>query len=131
MNRYIVVTLATGALLSVSACNKPPPTYAPAPSPDPIVPTNPPPVEAEPLPTWEEVASGHPENATNPPTPQLVVTPEGDCYKRWVGMMGDPIGPDWDRVQECASDCGTQIQCPPKAAELLEAYRNGTKLQPK
>jgi len=132
MNRHIVVTLATGALLSVSGCGKPtpPPTNPPTPAPDDRPPTNPPRIEEAPLPTWDEVESGHPEHATNPPVPHLIVTPEGDCYKKWVGGM-IAQGAEAKRVEACAEDCGTQVQCPPEAAELLEAHRSGTTLQPK
>jgi hypothetical protein len=90
----------------------------------------PPPTELEGLPSWEEVASGHPEGATNPPSPFLRVTPEGECFKFFRGMMmpprpGEIIG---DRVEPCPEEgsCGTQIACPePRASELLEAYRTG------
>jgi hypothetical protein len=73
------------------------------------------------LPHWEDVASTHPVGATNPPSPYLVVTPEGACYKVWEGGMtrGGP-----DRVEACGNACkGTHIECTPKAAELLAAYR--------
>jgi len=83
------------------------------------------------LPTWDEVKSGHPEGATNPPIPELIVTPDGECYKDWrAGMLppapGEPVG---DRVQECAEgvDCGTRIQCPQeRSAELLKAFELAT-----
>ncbi len=76
---------------------------------------NPPDPDAE-LPTWDEVKSGHPEGATNPPMPELIVTPDGDCYKHFrPGMIapqpGEVVG---DRIQECGEgvDCGTPVQCP-------------------
>lgn len=80
------------------------------------------------LPTWDEVKSGHPEGATNPPMPELVVTPDGaHCYKNWRAAMRPPEpGEVWgDRVQECAPDeCGTEIECPEdRARELLEAAK--------
>lgn len=96
-----------------------PPTANPPP---PIRPEEPP--EEVVLPSWDDVASGHPEGATNPPSPFLRVTPEGDCYKFWRGMMAPPrpgevIG---DRVEECPEDCGTQIVCPePRTQQLLDA----------
>ena len=99
--------------------------------PMPII-TNPPPSrgqivpqEAAVLPTWDEVVSGHPQGATNPPTPELIVTPDGDCYKRWVGRQRLPDQVFGDRVQECPepSDCGTQIQCPDEAGPLLDAWK--------
>ena len=76
------------------------------------------------LPTWDEVESGHPEGATNPPIPELVVTPDGQCFKQWRGAMIPPEpGEVWgDRVEDCESDCGVPIQCPDKAKELLDAY---------
>ncbi|TNE85455.1 MAG: hypothetical protein EP330_25565 [Deltaproteobacteria bacterium] len=143
--RVPVRILAAGAALSVSltACgpknggmteNPPPPEPEVEAQPEEVEPvtSNPPPVEVEAgaLPTWDEVASGHPEGATNPPSPFLRVTPEGECYKFWRGMMAPPrpgeiIG---DRVQACeeGADCGTQIQCPePRASELLEAFNSG------
>jgi len=133
-----------------------PPTNPPAPGhevdepvepekPEPPIHRNPPPaqvdpvdeVEAtdnppgpEPLPTWDEVKSGHPEGATNPPRPVLIVTPDGDCHKSFVSPMirpppGKPFG---DRVQACEYDeCGTPVQCPPKAAELLAAHEAASK----
>ncbi len=128
MNRSVVVTFATGALLSLSGCGKSPPTTPP---PEPELPTNPPKTDTDPLPMWDDVKSRHPEGATNPPAPELIVTPDGDCYKKWVGRMGGGDGNSGDRVEACESDCGTQIQCPPKAAELLEAHRSGKVLQPK
>ena len=77
------------------------------------------------LPTWNEVVSGHPQGATNPPTPELIVTPDGDCYKRWVGRMRRPDGVYGDRVEACPDPdvCGTQIQCPPEAGPMLEAWK--------
>lgn len=92
-------------------------------APDPPPPTNPPPA----LPTWEEATSRHPPGATNPPRPELIVTPDGDCYKKWVsGMLAPQPGqPHGDRVEACEENCGTAIQCPPKAAELLAANRAG------
>lgn len=108
--------------------NPPPPEPVEVPEPEPEVippPRNPP----APLPTWEEVESGHPKGATNPPRPELIVTPGGTCYKKWVsGMLapqpGQPFG---DRVEDCTENCGTEIQCPPKAGELLKAYEAETK----
>lgn len=76
------------------------------------------------LPTWDEVESGHPEGATNPPIPELVVTPDGQCFKQWRGAMIRPEPGELrgDRVEDCGSDCGVPIQCPDKAKELLDAY---------
>jgi len=136
MKRHIIVTFAAGTFLTLAACGKSqPPTHNPPP-PEPEGPSNPPmPVPdtvPEKLPTWDEVKSGHPEGATNPPGPELIVTPEGDCYKKWVGGMIMPQGPHGDRVEACEENCGTKIQCPPKAKELLDAYNAGKeKPQPK
>jgi hypothetical protein len=100
----------------------PPPVGNPSgPPPQPVEevvppPTNPPPA---PLPTWEEVLSGHPAGATNPPIPELIVTPDGRCYKKWRSpMLAKP--PFGDRLEDCKQDCGTLIACPPAAAPLLE-----------
>ncbi|MBX2801049.1 MAG: hypothetical protein KTR31_25440 [Myxococcales bacterium] len=78
------------------------------------------------LPTWEEVGSKHPPGATNPPRPALTVTPDGRCYKRWVSPM---IGPKAaaDKVMACEgeaeADCGTAVQCPERAAQVLAAHQ--------
>ena len=84
------------------------------------------------LPTWDEVKSGHPEGATNPPTPELVVTPEGDCYKNWRSGMAAPTREEPrgltiyasvgnDRIQDCEGvDCGTLIQCPQERKKDLQ-----------
>lgn len=83
----VVRVLLAGAALSVglagSACTKEPVVThnpPPPPEPDPLPTTNPP----APLPTWDEVESGHPEGATNPPRPVLEVSEDGAaCYKAW------------------------------------------------
>jgi len=143
--RHSVVVMG----LTLAACggpkpppgNPPPPDLVQEPEPIPEVPEvheNPPPPEPiepiepvdiprnppTPLPAWDDVKSGHPEGATNPPRPVLIVTPEGACFKQWVSPMmrptpGQPFG---DRVEDCTADCGTAVQCPPKAAELLAAH---------
>ncbi len=81
------------------------------------------------LPGWDDVPSPHPPGATNPPSPVLLVTAEGACFKQWVSPML-PRELHEDRVVDaCPSadpavgDCGTAITCPPKAAELLAAKR--------
>lgn len=128
--RAVVVvglTLAgCGAKDPQPTANPPPPEPVEAPEPVIEPPRNPP---APSLPTWDEVKSGHPEGATNPPRPELIVTPAGVCHKKWVsGMLapqpGQPFG---DRVEDCTENCGTEIQCPPKANELLKAYEAETK----
>ena len=85
---------------------------------------NPPPTENPPppmLPSWDDVKSTHPEGATNPPHPILVVTPDGaHCFKQFVGGMSQ--GPP-DHVQACGPDeCGTEIVCPePQRTDVLAA----------
>ncbi|MCO4745471.1 MAG: hypothetical protein KC912_11835 [Proteobacteria bacterium] len=135
--RPVVRVLIAGAALSIAGCKKggepaEPPVTAPVEEVEAIPTANPPPPPPPDsnLPAWDEVASGHPEGATNPPSPFLLVTPDGDCYKGWRGAMmpprpGEVIG---DRVQVCeeGADCGTAIQCPePRASELLEAHAKG------
>jgi hypothetical protein len=136
MKKRVVVVVAAGAALTVglAGCSGPkeetpgdpldmPPGNPPAPDPQPVVPTANPPA---PLPTWDEVPSGHPEGATNPPRPVLIVTPDkAHCYKDWVSGMMAPRPDTSDRVDACppAADgsqpCGTEIQCPPRADEIL------------
>jgi len=167
MKRPLLMTLAAGAALSISACGKkgadgpevatdkpqsmrtenPPAPEAPPRTPEaPTPPTsteggqigqpvpeiigNPPPpsivtprdlaarnaisTPKKGAPAYAEVKSPHPEGATNPPSPVLLVTPDGDCYKTWEGGM-IPAGPD--RVQTVeANDWTTQVQCPSERA---------------
>ncbi|MFK7929398.1 MAG: hypothetical protein AB8H79_14480 [Myxococcota bacterium] len=68
-------------------------------------------------PAFADVKSPHPEGATNPPSPVLLVTPKGDCYKTWEGGM-IPAGPD--RVQDVeVNDWTTKVKCPVDRAEPL------------
>ena len=128
MRRHtFVVTVAAGAL-ALGACKNNSPTYNP-PEPVPELIGNPPEPVPEPtptaLPTWDDVGSGHPEGATNPPSPHLVVKPDGSCFKLWrspmirsePGKIGDYVDPDC-----VGDDCGTPIQCPDEAASLLEEW---------
>lgn len=141
-----------GVALTVGACHKapppptegappayhnPPPPQDPAPQPpsDPPAqpPTNPPappnPLPST-LPTWDSVASGHPEGATNPPYPILVVTADTHaCYKVWRGGMIPPpadVRIAHGRVVATAAEIaerGTEVQCPPEQPDtLLKAY---------
>jgi hypothetical protein len=119
MNKHVVVVLGAGLAFG---CNpKESPTYNP-PMPPEVpddVTVNPPPS----LPTWDDVKTTHPEGATNPPHPILIVTPDGArCFKKFVGGLSE--GPP-DHVEACATDvCGTEITCPqPRASELLDASR--------
>jgi hypothetical protein len=91
--------------------------------------TNPPVVEHEnppKLPSWDEVKSTHPEGATNPPSPVLIVEPNGVCHKKWEGGM---IPPGKDRViEDCKtadSHCGTEVQCPERAEKILSDWKSG------
>jgi hypothetical protein len=83
------------------------------------------PQPASALPAWDDVASGHPAGATNPPIPELIVTPDGRCFKAWVSPMM-PRDERGDRVDAvCAGeDCGTEIVCLDRAAALLEAWKD-------
>src|SRR5262245_7349308 len=96
----------------------------PAPEPEIIPEVKPEPVPEVPapakaLPTSEAVPSSHPPGATNPPMPVLIVNLEGRCFKKWVSPML-PDDQHKDRVEDCKEACGgTEIACPPKAAELL------------
>ena len=134
--------VAAGAALSLSACDRqrqptgteplPPPDNPPAqpgeaPPPPPM--GNPPGPQAEQvLPTWESVRSSHPEGATNPPSPLLIVTEDGlTCYKDWRSGM-QPPDPQEDRyggwvISAPDPNMGTQVICPPDAAEVLAAWR--------
>lgn len=127
----MIVALTAGATLAVSACRK---DAAPEPEvPEPPVMRNPPPPELEEpvepptpvLPTWDAVGSNHPEGATNPPRPVLVVDPDGRCFKDWAPSMLPPKPENSDRVQKCGADddCGTQVVCPEKAAKLLADWK--------
>jgi hypothetical protein len=123
-----------GVALVMSACEKttPPaeipvePTEVPPGPPGGPIPTHNPPAT---LPTWESVISGHPEGATNPPSPVLFVSkaPQA-CFKVWMGGM-IPFPPDISqaagRVVETPADVeqGTEVQCPAGQPEtLLAAY---------
>jgi hypothetical protein len=126
--RSPVRILAAGALLSLGAasCHKDVVTSN-SPPPDPVPTTNPPPTPPA-LPAWEDVASGHPEGATNPPMPVLEVTEDGQrCFKAWQS----PMVPDPDlralngRVLATADAAkGVEIQCPPEERDrLLAAWK--------
>jgi hypothetical protein len=134
----IIAVLAAGSALSLSACKGKvePTSNPPAPvveetenPPAPIPAGNPPPPEQPEMPAWDDVASSHPEGATNPPIPFLYVTPEGDCYKDFVSPFraGGPDGIG-DRVREdCDTEpCGTQVVCPDRAQPLLDVYKART-----
>lgn len=153
-----VITFAAGAALTVSGCNgaahKANPQAAPdvetptiiaeaeaeaeaaQEAPEPTDATEPTtiaevadaPADANTLPTWDDVPSGHPAGATNPPIPTLVVTEDGRCFKQWLSPMarrGMILG---DRVDTCEAEnaCGTAIQCPEERAQkVLDAHKSG------
>lgn len=126
--RLAVVVVGIGLTVACSGKQAPdapvvPPPSEPAPATDPpdepapMPPTNPPP----PLPSWDEAVSAHPIGATNPPFPVLVVLPHGArCFKQWVSPMQPPGPATVDRVSETIPDGSTEIECPPRARELLE-----------
>jgi hypothetical protein len=109
---------------------------SPAPPPEASVSSNPPGTSvAEPAddgaqapPRWDQVVSGHPDGATRPPLAILAVTQDGArCYKQWrTGMMtSDPeilaVGGRVIKPGEIPK--GTEIACPPQAAQVLNAYQ--------
>lgn len=128
-----------GLSLAVNACSgsaSPPvsetpplPGNPPLPVEEPPLPTANPPAPSD-LPTWDQVESGHPRGATNPPRPLLVVSREPEaCFKDWVGGMMPPDPQEYainGRVVPTAADGaaqGTQIQCPEgQPAALLAAH---------
>ena len=129
----VVRVVAAGAALTLgaAACGKgEAPTSNPPPPPEPPVTQNPPPPEPPPapataLPAWDDVASGHPEGATNPPIPVLEVTADGQrCFKHWQS----PMIPDREAIQlggrvlEAASAArGVEVQCPEDRRDALLA----------
>lgn len=78
------------------------------------------------LPIWDDVPSPHPPGATNPPAPQLLVTADGRCFKRWVSPMlpadarRDQLVPACPGTDPLLEDCGTEIACPERATALRE-----------
>lgn len=132
MSTRFVRVLGVG--LGVAACHKTPepPTHNP-PAPDPapvevLPPANPPAPDTVPLPTWDAVRSGHPEGATNPPSPVLVVARStGACYKDWRGGMMRPppdiLAAGGRVVPTPAEATGTQVVCPEgEPARLIAAW---------
>jgi hypothetical protein len=132
----VLLSLATACGPKAPPTSPAPPPANPAPPPEARVSANPPTAAiAEPAdgaattpPRWEDVHSGHPDGGTRPPQAILAVTADGArCYKQWrAGMMGfDPevlaIGGRVIKPGETAK--GTEIACPPQAAQVLTAYR--------
>lgn len=132
----VVRVLLAGAALTVgvAACTKDPgPTHNPPPlPPEPVTTTNPPVPEvpvpvATALPTWDEVQSGHPEGATNPPMPVLEVNEAGDaCAKAWFDPRAvPPEARQKGGVVLAAGEAptGTPVQCPAdQVAEVLARH---------
>ncbi len=137
--RRFVMPLLAGVSLSVSstACTgKEVVTENPPPPPEEMIATNPPPNEIgdgagpppEPsLPAWDDVESGHPENATNPPMPVLMLMEDGSrCWKAWT----DPRRADRDAMllggkvltDAAEAEGNTEIACPEKAKDVLAKY---------
>lgn len=134
-HRRVIVALSAGLALTVQpACRSSskapdgpvpdgvPEVPAPGPAPAPAPSASP---DGAALPTWESVRSSHPEGATNPPRPVLIVDPDGRCFKDWESGMIRPEPHTDDRVMACPDPgmCGTQTQCPPEAEGLLKAWR--------
>lgn len=107
----------------------PPGGPAPAHGGDAVIPPpmNPPP--PPPLPRWDEVESSHPKGATNPPSPVLEVSVNGDrCWKAWRGgMVRAPLEEaaiGGRVILEGQVGSGTEIVCPsPQAEQLLHTWR--------
>jgi len=93
----------------------------------PVPTANPPPPDRSedgPLPTWDQVESGHPEGATNPPRPVLVVMEAGPrCWKEWVGGMLPPTEEVLQLggrvITDAAETKGTEIACPRRQAQSI------------
>lgn len=135
MSRPFVRVL--GVALSVAGChrevppisqNPPAPVDAPPIAELPADPVAAPPTDAN-LPTWESIRSGHPEGATNPPYPLLVVSKSPPlCFKGWLPGM---IKPD-DEVMEISGrvvatpasvGSAVPVQCPEGQPDKLLAAR--------
>ncbi len=121
-----------GVGLAVGACRPtvPPDVTHNPPAPDltPEIPMNPPEPEVVDtnLPAWESVVSGHPEGATNPPSPVLIVARDvGACFKDWQGGMmrlPEEVRKAGGRVVATTAEAtGTQVQCPEGQPERLLA----------
>lgn len=93
----------------------------------PLPTANPPPPPQDPpkrLPVWDEVESGHPEGATNPPRPVLVVLEDQSrCWKEWQGGM---VRPDEEVMKiggkiiaDPAQTTGTEIECPIRRVQSM------------
>ncbi len=133
----LVIPLVAGAVLTVatSGCadknvatsNPPPPDPPPTMNPPPPDGPETPPPEEPSLPTWDAVASGHPEGATNPPTPTLLVSEDGTrCWKQW----NDPRRFDREAAKhggklvadESEAEGATEVACPDHAKDVVASW---------
>ncbi len=87
---------------------------------------NPPPPPQDPpsLPPWEAVESGHPEGATNPPRPVLVILEDGTrCWKEWQGGMMPPdeelLALGGRVITDPSQTTATEIQCPRRRVQSI------------
>jgi len=133
----LVIPLVAGAVLTVatSACadkdmvatNPPEPDPPPTMNPPPPEPPEPPPAEVSSLPSWDDVASGHPEGATNPPSPTLLVSEDGTrCWKEWNDpRRKDPAASTHGGkvvADEAAAEGATEIACPDQAKDVVASW---------
>lgn len=116
----LVIGLAACAKRGADAPADAEPVVAPAPV---VAPE----AQADGLPAWDDVPSGHPPGATDPPFPVLVISPDGVCHKRWQSPFLRRSGVVFDpHVEDCVGTdlgCGTAVHCPPAAAPLLETLK--------
>ncbi len=136
--RPAIVTVTASTVLALAGCSKSPQPETQTHNPPMPVPTNEstdppaPPSNPPALQSWDDVASGHPANATNPPSPLLQLITDGRCYKQWYGgMMRLPedtksmdLGGKSYNVRiltDVDNSFGrtTAIQCPPDAAKVM------------
>jgi len=94
--------------------------------PPPDVPEPPAPEEAN-LPTWDAVASGHPEGATNPPMPMLLVSEDGTrCWKQWNDPRRfDPVAAKHGGklvADESEAEGATEVACPDHAKDVVASW---------
>lgn len=122
--RVFVAGAALSLAATTSACSgkdaEPIRTNNP-PGPEPLPDT--PPAPDKTLPSWDEVESGHPAGATNPPVPLLAVTKDGQhCYKEWYDGRAMPAGEirAGGRVIDGPGDTkGTEIACDPERVKQV------------
>jgi hypothetical protein len=119
MRRPFVATFAATAVLAQGGCDQK------LHNPEGIT-HNPPPIEASSVPIsenppaqrgWDDTPSNH--RGTNPPSPVLVISNGGLCFKKWEGGMTQ-AGPNRVEADCSGHKCGTSISCPEGAAKLLQ-----------